>query len=83
MHILLHLRMDRGATFYIYKVPESRVKLFNDLPLSETKVTVVWPHIACIILNKIYYNKIMFKKDTNQTFKMYGHYLCLLYSLFK
>lgn len=39
------LRMDRGATFYLYKVPEARVKRFNDLELSETPVKVFWLHI--------------------------------------
>ena len=36
------LRMDRGATFYLYKVPASRVKKFNELKLSPELVTDFW-----------------------------------------
>jgi hypothetical protein len=36
------LRMDRGATFYLYKVPASRVQKFNELKLCPQPVADFW-----------------------------------------
>ena len=36
------LRLDRGATLYVYKVPPSRVESINELKLSDPPVTAFW-----------------------------------------